>query len=378
MDGSQDYDNNTSSRECFNGYGCAIASCIVTLFSALAIVGNSFNIIVLTTGKFLTKPHVYFLISLAIADLLTGVINLFSIYPSIAHIWPYGEAFCILTHYVREALLEISLLMILCLNLERYIAISYPFRSKIWVTRKRSKILIFLCWFVTFVLKIYLLFDVVFIVEYDDDVYACTAEYDNHKGIAITSSAMMEIPGLLILSITSVKLMMTLNGIDSKRRRRMLADQSSFRRRNSTKSRNLRKKLHGFKVLVVIATVSYITLLPSFTLDIIYIIREDEDEATAMFWALEFAFFWLASCGSFANVFVYFFMDRHFSKCLREMVQKSKKASQRRPAVLSPYGSSEEDSLAMNGNLSVISDNCLNSQDTHLEVKDCEHVVCNA
>ncbi|KAJ8019667.1 hypothetical protein HOLleu_41340 [Holothuria leucospilota] len=126
---------------------------------------------------------------------------------------------------------------------------------------------IFLCWFVKLVLKIYL-FGVVFIVEYDDDVYACTAEYDNYKGIAITSSAMMEIPGLLILTIISVKLMLTLTWIHSSRRREMLGIQTPPRRRHLTDSRNLRRRLHGYKVLVVVATVSYITM-PSLTLHVI-------------------------------------------------------------------------------------------------------------
>lgn len=363
MDETGGYANDSSNKGCENVYTCVMASCIVTLSSVLAIVGNSLNIIVLTTRKFLTKPHAYFLISLAVADLLTGMVDSFSVYSSITYTWPYGEPFCLLTNYVREALLEISLLMILCLNLERYIAISYPFRSKIWLTKNRSKAFIFLCWFVTFAFKIYLFFDVVYIVEYDKDIYACTPEYDNYKGFAIFSSVAIEVPALIILTITSVKLIVALKRLNSRKHREMF--HGSLQRRYSTNSRNLRKNLHGFKVLVVIATVSYISLLPSLSLRLLYISDNDEEEGAALnlSWALEFSFFWLASCGSFANVFVYYFMDRNFSRCLRDMLQELKRALKRkRTTVLSRGCPLKENGSPTNQPLSVISDNRLNSQ----------------
>ncbi|XP_071822185.1 probable G-protein coupled receptor 21 [Apostichopus japonicus] len=345
IDGGDGFNDTCANHQEFKkgdcaGVWCSVASVVICIIASLAIFGNILNIFVLTSGKFLSKPHVYFLTSLAFSDLIIGVINLFAIYPSIEHDWPFSHLLCKLTNYVREVVLEVSILMMLCLNIERYIVISYPIRHRIWLSRKRCKMIIVVCWVLTLAGKIVLFFDDVFITEYNDDVYVCVTKYERNQKMAFFSVLVVEIPVLVILTLSSVKLMVTLH-LANQRRSTMLAHRSTKQRKTST-SFKLKGDMKSYKMLIVIATITFVTLIPSLSLRIIYILKGCETVRDRFSWALEFSFFWLASFGSFANVFVFSYMDKNFFKCLKKLCTRCNSSADDQSVPVRPRRTSRE------------------------------------
>lgn len=299
------------------GVSCLVATIVICITTALAISGNVLNIILLTSGKFLSKPHVYFLTSLALSDLITGVINAFSIYPSIEHDWPFSQTACNSLNYVRETVLEVSVLMILCLTVERYLVICYPIRHRIWLSRRRCKVIIVVCWVSTMAAKFHLLFDALFTTSYNDDVYVCVTKYDKHRNIAFLSPIVMELPVLAIVTLTSIKVMVTLHLANRRRSNMSVTSRTPTGQRRTSTGFILQQNMKTFKMIIVIAAITFVTLIPSFSLRIIYILKGCETVRDRFPWVLEFSFFWLASFGSFSNFFVFSFMDRNFFTCLR-------------------------------------------------------------
>ena len=129
--------NTTSFR--LNQTGCCIPGVerfiVPILFSLVVLIGcfgNSLVIVVVLKNKdFFRTTTNMFILNLSIADLLFLVFCVpfhAIIYTSLN--WPFGEAMCKLVHLIQYASMVASIFTLVCMSVDRYLAVVYPLQTK--------------------------------------------------------------------------------------------------------------------------------------------------------------------------------------------------------------------------------------------------------
>ena len=118
---------------------------IINLISfVLIIVGNISNLIVLPRLSCLGESTKVYLLTLTIVDLcfglLAGVASLNTAVSGYTHIWMYGTLFCKISGYSITLLGGLSQLLIVYLSIDRFIAVTWPFRYLRLSTKRHA------CW----------------------------------------------------------------------------------------------------------------------------------------------------------------------------------------------------------------------------------------
>ncbi|KAI4458938.1 g-protein coupled receptor [Holotrichia oblita] len=116
------------------------------------IIGNVSTCIVIVTNKSMHTATNYYLLNLAISDLLLLVTGLPQEMYSIWSRYPYifGYAFCILRGLFAETSANATVLTVTAFTVERYVAICHPFLSHTLSKLSRIIKLIFVIWLIAF------------------------------------------------------------------------------------------------------------------------------------------------------------------------------------------------------------------------------------
>ena len=125
----------------------------LAVLDVFVIVGNLLVVAaVWTTHKLRTVTN-NFIVSLAVADFLVGVLVLpFSNANEVLRYWIFGPLWCNVWLAVDVWLCTASILNLVAISLDRYLAISRPFRYHDLMTPKRGKILVALVWVISFLI----------------------------------------------------------------------------------------------------------------------------------------------------------------------------------------------------------------------------------
>eukprot|EP00057_Strongylocentrotus_purpuratus_P008930 XP_011663404.1 PREDICTED: muscarinic acetylcholine receptor M3-like [Strongylocentrotus purpuratus] len=121
-----------------------ILSVIVGVIIFITVVGNLLVVAAFCTTPKLRTYNNYFILGLAIADLLVGAIDmpLFAIVIIMGR-WPFGEVFCDIFTFLDHALTHISMLLVTLISLDRCVAVSAPFwHRQHWRRRSRAILII--------------------------------------------------------------------------------------------------------------------------------------------------------------------------------------------------------------------------------------------
>jgi hypothetical protein len=126
--------------------------CLILLFFlvAVTIFGNVFLIFkIAQRGQFERKIHV-FVISLAVADLCMGVFVMSS---SIIHNFTedifFRKTLFVKTFFTMDIVFTTSsILHFTCINVDRFVAVSYPLKYFQLMNRKMTSFMIVFCWFI--------------------------------------------------------------------------------------------------------------------------------------------------------------------------------------------------------------------------------------
>lgn len=103
----------------------------------ILILKNFFKILYFTDiGP--TEVINYYLLSLAVADLLCGLLVVpFSVYPALTGEWLHEELLCRFTGYLEVTLWAVSVYTFMWISVDRYLAVRKPLRYETVQTKTR-------------------------------------------------------------------------------------------------------------------------------------------------------------------------------------------------------------------------------------------------
>ncbi len=113
----------------------------------VTILGNSVVIISIAHFKQLQTPTNILVMSLALADLLLGLVVMpFSMIRSVDGCWYYGDAFCLLHSTFDLFLTSVSILHLVCIAIDRHQAVCYPLQYPTRITIPVAWVMVMISW----------------------------------------------------------------------------------------------------------------------------------------------------------------------------------------------------------------------------------------
>lgn len=149
-------ENTTAALDPLGGHAVWQVVLIVLLtgtLSLVTIIGNILVVVSFKVNRQLKTVNNYFLLSLAVADLIIGVIsmNLYTAYLVMGY-WAMGNWACDLWLAIDYVASNASVMNLLVISFDRYFSITRPLTYRAKRTTKRAGIMIGLAWFVSLVL----------------------------------------------------------------------------------------------------------------------------------------------------------------------------------------------------------------------------------
>ncbi|XP_042301894.1 LOW QUALITY PROTEIN: muscarinic acetylcholine receptor M3 [Sceloporus undulatus] len=123
------------------------------IIALVTIIGNILVIVAFKVNKQLKTVNNYFLLSLACADLIIGIIsmNLFTTY-IIMNRWALGNLACDLWLSIDYVASNASVMNLLVISFDRYFSITRPLTYRAKRTTRRAGVMIGLAWVISFIL----------------------------------------------------------------------------------------------------------------------------------------------------------------------------------------------------------------------------------
>ncbi|XP_054647502.1 alpha-1A adrenergic receptor-like [Dunckerocampus dactyliophorus] len=128
---------------------------VLGAFIVFAIAGNILVILSVVCNRHLRTPTNYFIINLAIADLLLGTTVLpVSATQEILDYWVFGRIFCDIWAAVDVLCCTASIMSLCVISIDRYIGVSHPLQYPGIVTEKRALLAMLGVWVLSVVISI--------------------------------------------------------------------------------------------------------------------------------------------------------------------------------------------------------------------------------
>lgn len=185
-----------------------VSTAAMIIVAFLTVAGNIFVIAAIFTNKPLRIVPNFFIVSLAVADMMVAVLVMpFHISTNVSGEWIYGEILCKIWLTCDVFLCTASILNLCIIALDRYWAIHDPLNYARKRTIKRVLIMIALSWILSGVISIPPVFgwgDSGSDNLYNDDVMSCTLSSD--KGYVLYSACGSFYIPLFVMSFVYIKI----------------------------------------------------------------------------------------------------------------------------------------------------------------------------
>ncbi|XP_022096518.1 alpha-1A adrenergic receptor-like [Acanthaster planci] len=128
-----------------------LASVALLIINLAVIIGNILVLLAVYCERALRTVTNYFIVNLAIADLLLGALVLpFSGAFEVIHYWPFGGTFCDIWAAVDVLCCTASINSLCCISVDRYIGVTKPLKHRLIMTPRRAVMINIFVWFISF------------------------------------------------------------------------------------------------------------------------------------------------------------------------------------------------------------------------------------
>uniref|UniRef100_A0A3B5MNK7 Alpha-1A adrenergic receptor n=1 Tax=Xiphophorus couchianus TaxID=32473 RepID=A0A3B5MNK7_9TELE len=128
---------------------------ILGVFILFGVVGNILVILSVVCHRHLRTVTHYFIVNLAVADLLlSSTVLPFSAVFEILDRWVFGRAFCNVWAAVDVLCCTASIMSLCVISVDRYIGVSYPLRYPSIMTKRRALLAVMLLWVLSIIISI--------------------------------------------------------------------------------------------------------------------------------------------------------------------------------------------------------------------------------
>ncbi|CAJ1067943.1 adrenoceptor alpha 1Aa [Xyrichtys novacula] len=158
---------------------------VLGILIVFGVVGNILVILSVVCHRHLRTVTHYFIVNLAVADLLiSSTVLPFSAILEIVDRWMFGRAFCNVWAAVDVCCCTASIMSLCVISVDRYIGVSYPLRYPTIMTKRRALLAVLLLWVLSIIISIGPLFGWKEPVPEDESICKITEE----PGYAIFSA----------------------------------------------------------------------------------------------------------------------------------------------------------------------------------------------
>ncbi|XP_062323702.1 trace amine-associated receptor 1-like [Osmerus eperlanus] len=175
----------------------------------LTVAGNMLVIISILHFKQLHTPTNFLILSLAVADLLLGVLVLPpSMVVTVENCWYMGDIFCKIHSSLAMTLVTASIINLCFISIDRYYAVCRPLRYARTITIQSTMVMVMVSWgvsalvgFGTIFLQLNILGEEEFYYEHVVCEGGCGVAYQTATSSAVSSSLSFYLPALIMLCI---------------------------------------------------------------------------------------------------------------------------------------------------------------------------------
>uniref|UniRef100_A0A673C4T0 Alpha-1A adrenergic receptor n=1 Tax=Sphaeramia orbicularis TaxID=375764 RepID=A0A673C4T0_9TELE len=160
LDGSPDLSTNCSNSSQvlvpeLNIVKAVVLGFVLGVFIMFGVVGNILVILSVVCHRHLRTVTHYFIVNLAVADLLlSSTVLPFSAIFEILDRWVFGRVFCNVWAAVDVLCCTASIMSLCVISVDRYIGVSYPLRYPSIVTKHRAFLAMMLLWVLSLIISI--------------------------------------------------------------------------------------------------------------------------------------------------------------------------------------------------------------------------------
>ncbi|XP_072037601.1 trace amine-associated receptor 9-like [Amphiura filiformis] len=240
-----------------------ICKAVAVSFTAiLGIVINITCLIVLRRMREMNPVTRVFMTSMTVADLGTVVFIASPVIPStILDRWPFGDAFCTLCSMFNVNFFFASFMCLLNVNLERFLAVSYPFAYPLLVTVNRARMTAVALWFCSIAFSVFCSYMPGREIYFSKTMHTCLTGPLNHDETDIFGTAAFLL-FVIIPFVTTLCLFLRLYLV-ARYHARQIAAQQTGHNTESRKAKAERKTFMTFFIMTMVLSIGYTPLVAS-------------------------------------------------------------------------------------------------------------------
>uniref|UniRef100_A0A4W3HLC3 G-protein coupled receptors family 1 profile domain-containing protein n=1 Tax=Callorhinchus milii TaxID=7868 RepID=A0A4W3HLC3_CALMI len=291
---------------------CVTTLSVLTIITLLTVLGN---VLVIASIAYFTKlqtPTNAFILSLATADILVGLVVMpFSMVKAVFG-WYFGRIFCKIHSIMDVMLCTSSIVNLSCIAFDRYFAVCYPLKYRFTMSRKRVTFLLLICWILPALVSIVPLVLDLHVIGLEDSFEQLDSQdcvFVVNIPYSVTASIIAFYLPMPVILVAYAKIFL----VATNQVREIAARQQGMNLEMIQQNSSIRKERKAAKTLGIIIGCFLLCWVPFFTLNIIDPLLGYQADSI-----LIEVFLWLGYLNSGLNPFLYAFFNKSFRRALHQ------------------------------------------------------------